>query len=254
MELRRRPIKRYNEAIAAIILASLLALTIISEVQGSWRDQVVITGEAKMACWKANIKIRKTLDGAYTDPITGATLEETTNLMAIAAAFPTTFKLTICVKNDGSTTLTNVIVVDTIKNTVAPFDIEVDKGVVTWNNYSNGKNPWDGIHFGFNELTWDIGTLEPGEMVCLILWIQTLQNSAQQDKYEPTSGDEGDWQDIEINEGATVRATSPFDGLTATTGDITLIIADNGIEGDGIGVIDSPELSYSTPWAEDGYV
>jgi len=210
-----------------------------------WRDEVRITGTAKMGCWEACIRIRKTLDGAYyLNPDTG-TLEGPTPNIHIAADHPTYFYLTICVKNCRTTTLTNIVVTDTIKNTVTPVSWTPEEGV-TWNPPEPDPN-----QFHFNELTWNIGKLEPGETACLEILIQTLPNPSG--KYEPTSGDEGDWQDIEINEGATVTATSPFNGLTATTGSITLIITDNGIEEDGIGVIDSPQLPYSTPWAEDTY-
>jgi len=248
MELRRRSIKSYNEAIATIILASLLALTIIGEVQGSWRDQVAVSGEAKMARWKACVRIRKTLEGAFTNASTGEDITEPTSLIAIAADFPTKFRLIICVMNCEETTLTDVVVTDTIKNTVAPVSWTASKGTVTWDPPVANLSK-----FGFNELTWNIGTIGPGDMECLEILIQTLPNSSGKTKYEPTSGDEGDGQYIEMNGGATVTAISPFDGLTATTGGIRIIIADNGIEGDGIGVIDSPGLPYSTPWAEDSY-
>jgi uncharacterized repeat protein (TIGR01451 family) len=247
MEL-RRPIKRHNEAIATIILALLLALTIIGEVKGSWRDQVLIEGEAKMACWKACVRIRKTLEGAFTNASTGEDLTEPTNLIAIAADFPTKFRLIICAVNCRETTLTDVVVTDTIKNNVAPVSWTASKGTVTWDPPVANLTK-----FHFNELTWNIGTLEPGDMECLEILIQTLPNPSEKTKYETTSGDEGDGQDIEMNEGATVTAISPFDGLTATTEGIRIIITDNGIEGDGIGVIESPELPYSTPWAEDSY-
>ena len=216
--------------------------------------KLYIYGKVKTTSWNACIKIRKTLEGSFTDPYTGEDLEEPTNLIKVSHkpedSFPTKFNLTICVKNCGSTTLTDVIVTDTIKNTVGPRDWELDKGSVSWDN-----GDWDGVHYGFNDLTWIIGSLSPGEKVCLTIMIETLQNP--KDKYEPTSGDDGDSQKIEVNEGATVKATSPYNGLTATTDSITLLITDDDIEDNGIGLIwvyideDTLDvLPYSTNWAK----
>lgn len=231
--------------IYSTLLVLAISLSAVSFAYSGWRDEVTITGTAKTGYWKACIRIRKTLDGAYyLNPDTG-TLEGPTPNIHIAANHPTYFYLTICVKNRRSTTLTNVVVTDTIKNTIAPVSWTPEKGV-TWDPPEASLTK-----FHFNDLTWNIGELEPQETACLKILLQTLPNPTG--KYEPTSGDEGDWQDIEINEGATVTAISPFKGLTATTGSITLIIVDNGIEEDGIGVIESPELPYSTPWAEDRY-
>ena len=231
--------------IYSTLLVLAISLSAVGFAYSGWRDEIRISGTAKMGCWEACILIRKTLDGAYYRNPDTETLEGPTPNIHIAADHPTYFYLTICVKNCRSTTLTSIVVTDTIKNTVAPVSWTPDEGV-TWNPQEPDPN-----QFHFNELTWNIGELGPDETACLEILIQTLPNPSG--KYEPTSGDEGDWQDIEINEGATVSATSPFNGLTATTGSITLIITDNGIEEDGIGLIDSPELPYSTPWAEDSY-
>ena len=91
--------------------------------------------------------------------------------------------------------------------------------------------------------------MDPGDVETLEICIYTLPNPSG--KYEPTSGDEGDGQTIEINEGATVTATSPFGVLSATTEDIMLTITDDGIPDNGLGIIASPTLPYSTPKAED---
>ncbi len=92
--------------------------------------------------------------------------------------------------------------------------------------------------------------LTPGEKACLTIWVETLQNP--EGKYEPTSGDEGDSQDLEINEGATVRATSTFTRLLAITEGITIHIIDDETPQNGLGIIDTT-LPYSTPWAVDTY-
>jgi len=187
-----------------------------------WRDEVRITGTAKMGCWEACIRIRKTLDGAYyLNPDTG-TLEGPTPNIHIAADHPTYFYLTICVKNCRSTTLTNVVVTDTIENNVAPREWYPSKGTVEWESHSPGGGEWDGIHFGFNDLTWNIGTLSSGEEATLEIMIETLQNPTN--KYEPTGT-----QEIEMNRGANVKAESILSSLSATTDEITINIVEGTI-------------------------
>jgi len=211
-----------------------------------WSDRPRIQSTITTGKWKATIRIQKTLIGSYTDPNTGDSLPEPTNLIAIAARFPTRFKLIICVENHGSTGLNNVAVTDTIKNTIAPMEWHPTEGV-NWYNYVSDGGIWDGIHFGLNELTWTIETLAPGEEVCLTIWIETLQNP--EGKYEPTSGDS---QALEINEGATVRATSTFARLSAITEGIIIQIIDDETPENGLGLIDTT-LPCSTPWAVDTY-
>ena len=227
----------------------LVALSLCGVAKSHWSDRPRIQGTITTGKWKSTVRIQKTLIGSYTDPHTGDSLPEPTNLIAIAAGFPTRFKLIICVENRGSTDLKNVAVTDTIKNTVAPREWHPVEGV-SWYNYVPDGGEWDGIHFGFNELTWTIGTLTPGEEACLTIWIETLQNP--EGKYEPTSGDEGDSQDLEINEGATVRATSTFAKLFAITEGITIHIIDDETPENGLGIIDT-SLPCSTPWAVDAY-
>ena len=236
--------------VLAFLSCVLVSFSLCGVAYSHWQDEAKIQGKVKMTCWKACVRIRKTLEGAFIDPITGEPVEEPTNLIAIAADFPTRFKLAICVKNCGSTELKDMVVTDVIKNNIAPREWYPEDGV-SWKNYAPGGKDWDGIHYGFNELTWNIGTLSPGEQRCLTIRIETLQN--MNGKYEPTSGDEGDSQELEKNEGATVKAKSPFSSLSATTEGIIVIIGDDGIPENGLGIIESPELPYSTPWAEDRY-
>ncbi len=227
----------------------LITLSLCGVAYSHWIERIGIQGTATMGKWKANIRIRKTLKGSHTDPHTGDPLQEPTNLIAIAAVFPTRFELIICVENRGSTGLKNVVVKDTIKNTFAPKEWNPTEGV-SWNNYVPDDGEWDGINFGLNELTWAIGMLTPGEKACLTIWVETLQNA--EGKYEPISGDEGDSRDLEINEGATVRATSTFTRLLAITEGITIHIIDDETPQNGLGIIDTT-LPYSTPWAVDTY-
>lgn len=227
----------------------LVVLGLCGVAISHWSDRPRLQGTIKTGKWKSTIRIRKSLMGSYTDPNTGDSLAESTNLIAIAKHFPTMLKLIICVENSGSTSLKNVAVTDTIKNTVAPCKWHPTEGV-SWYNCILDGGGWDGIHFGLNELTWTIGTLAPGEEACLTIWIETLQNP--EGKYEPTSGDEGDGQDLEINEGAFVRATSPFAKLSAITKGITIHVNDDETPGNGLGIIDTA-LPYSTSWAMDSY-
>jgi len=184
------------------------------------------------------------LDGGFTNPATGAPLpldSPNRTHIAIAAAFPSRFLLTIYVENCGGSTLENVVVYDTIKNTITYTDYNPSKGEVS-------IDP-PGEQFQKEKLTWIVGTIESGDTEYLEVYLETLPNPSG--KYEPTSGDEGDWQDIEINEGANVTASSAQGLLKAMTEDITLQIVDDGIEDNGIGLIQSPVLPYYTPWAKD---
>ncbi len=211
--------------IYSTILVLAISLSAVGFAYSGWRDEVRITGTAKMGRWKACIRIRKTLDGAYyLNPDTGE-LEGPTPNIHIAADHPTYFYLTICVKNRRSTTLTNVVVTDTIENNVAPTEWYPSKGSVEWENYSPEGGEWDGIHFGFNDLTWNIGTLTSGEEATLEIVIETLQNpNGKKAKYTPTGT-----QEIEINSGANVKATSILSSLSATTDGITINIVEGTI-------------------------
>ena len=235
--------------ILTILIMITLSLSICGVSYSAWTDNAKIHGQVKMGCWKGCVKIRKTLEGAFTDPYTGLPIEEPTNLIAIAVSSPTLFRLIIGIENCGSTVLTNVVVTDILKNNIAPRSWYPTEGV-SWYDYAPNGEEWDGIHFGFNELTWNVGTLEPDESKYLEIWMETLQNN--NDKYEPTTGDEGDSQELENNEGATVTAKSPFARLSATTEAIRLMIVDDDTAGNGIGSIE-PELPYSTPWAVKRY-
>lgn len=207
-----------------------------------------------MGCWKACVRIMKKVEGAYYLNTQTGEYEGPTNIIDIAADHPTYFKMTIHVSNCKSTTLTNVEVTDTIKNTVAPVSWKTNKGEVDW-------SPWpiDYDDFHFDELTWTIGDLEPYDVVYLEIWLQTLPNPSQGLRYEPTSGDEGGGQSIEINgemdggepDGATVTTESPLMLLTVTTDGLVVNVIGDGVE-DGKGLI-SPELPQETLWAEDRY-
>lgn len=231
------------------LLSSILILTSICGFAYShWSETLHIRGSVTTGRWKACVRIQKTLEGAFTDPETGADLTTPTNLIAIAnTTFPTKFKLTIWVKNCESTKLANIVVTDVIESQIAPTSWTPSKGTVSW---VDEKPPGEPGEFVFDYLTWTIGTLAPRESAYLEIWIETLRNP--KGKYEPTSGDEGDTQDLPINRGAAVMADSPLESLSATTEAITILIGDDDTPENGIGKILTP-LPYSTPWAEDGF-
>jgi len=233
--------------LTALILIPIIALSFVGLAHSHWRETIRIQGTVTTGRWKACVRIQKTLEGAFTNPETGEDITEPTDLIAISASFPTKFKLTIEVKNCESTRLTEVVVTDTILTNVAPIDWTASKGTVSWIDEQPKGEPGE---FIFNKLTWTIRNLNPGKSASLVIWIETLQNPTG--KYEPTSGDEGDGQDLEINEGAKVTAESLLSSLSATTGGITIHIVDDDVEGNGIGRIDT-ELPCSTGWAEDRY-
>ena len=243
----KRRTNKMTPKLIALVLIPIISLSLVGIAHSLWSESLYIEGTVNMGYWKACIRIRKTLEGAFTDPETGVDLTTPTDFIAIAASFPTKFKLTITVENCGLTTLTDVIVTDTIKTNVANVDWTASEGTVFWYDHHPGGKPGD---FIFNDLTWTIETLAPGESASLMIDIETLRNP--QDKYEPTSGDEGDSQDLEINEGATVTAETSLATLSATTGGITLQIVDDNTPENNIGSI-ATNLPYSTAWAEDRY-
>lgn len=242
--------KKVMNRVSLLLFVTIVASSLIGVIYGGWTDRIEIQGSAKMAHWKPRIEIRKTLDGTFTDAKTGETLTEASQYIAIAAQFPSLFKITIEVRNTGSVPVYDIVVTDVIENTVAPSDISVTQG--SYNVVSDGKNnePWDGEHFGFNEITWDVGTLQPGEEAVMTVWISTLMNPSG--KYEPTSGDEGDGQDIEMNRGAKCVAMCFLGELRCETQGITIVIIDDGIEDNKIGLIETP-LPFVTPWSVDFY-
>jgi len=235
-----------NKTIGITFLLLMLALGTIGYSYSHWKDTIYIQGTITTATQKeACIKIMKLLNGSFTNSTTGEDLTEPTQYIAVAANFPTKFQLIIIVKNCGTVDITDPVT-DVIENTVEPINYTASKGTVEWY-----KNHTTGGEFVQNFLNWTIGTLVPNEQAKLEIWIQTLPNASQKDKYEPTSGDEGDSQNIEINRGATITATSELGHLSATTENITLTIADDSVQDNNLAIISTPPLPYSTPWTQD---
>lgn len=235
-----------NKTTGIIFVLLMLALGTTGYSYSHWSKTIHIQGTITTGTWEeeASVRIMKTLNGSFTNPVTGEDLlEPNTTHIAIAADFPTKFQLIIIVENNGTVDITNMVA-DVVENNVEPFTWTPSKGTVTWVNDTSG-----GSGFVQNHLTWNIGTLVPNERASLEIWIWTLPNNSG--KYEPTSGDEGDWQYLDINRGANVTATYDFGTLFAETEGIILAIIDDGIQGNGIGLISAPTLPYSTPWAWD---
>lgn len=235
-----------NKTIGITFTLLLLALALTGYSYSHWTKTIIIQGTITTATTKtACVRIMKTLNGSFTDPYNGQDLTEPTQYIAVASTtFPTKFQLTITVENCGTVPITDAVY-DVIENTVEPINATPTKGTVDW--YYNHTT---GGEFVQNFLNWTIGTLAPNETASLEIWIQTLPNPAKESKYEPTSGDEGDWQYLEINRGAHLTATSELGPLEATTEGITLTITDDDTPGNGIAII-TPTLPYSTPWAQD---
>jgi hypothetical protein len=185
----------------------------------------------------------KILNGSFTNPTTGQDQTEPTPYIAVASTtFPTKFQLIITVENTGTINIADAVY-DVIENNVEPINATATKGTVSWINKTTAQG------FVQNTLNWTIGTLIPNEEATIEIWIQTLKNPAG--KYEPTSGDEGDSQYLEINRGANITATSEVGTLLAQTENITLTIEDDNTPGNNLAIITSPTLPYSTPWATD---
>lgn len=233
--------RRSSEKVFYLFVVIIASLSLTSIVYSHWYEELYLNGQVTSGYWSQDIRIRKSLYGAFTDPVTGEVVEVPTQLIGVATDFPTRFLLIITVENLGGE-MHNVGVTDVIKNTVIPVKeiCEADAGTLEWVDIIKKNSD-----FQFNYLTWTIGTIKTGETLEARIWIETLPNPSG--KYEPTSGDEGDGQYIEINSGATLWIETGEGTFSATTDDIIIQISDNGVEGDDIGVI-SPDLPIITDW------
>lgn len=233
-----------NRTVSIVFLTLLLTLTISGYSYTHWTETIHIQGTITTAKAKiASVRIMKTLNGSFTDPYTGVDIATPTNLIHVGTAkspgWPTKFQLIITVENNGTIPVTDTVY-DVIENNVEPINATPSKGTVEW--YYNKTT---GGQFVQNFLKWTIGTLNPGEVATLEIWIQTLPNPSG--KYEPTSEN----QPLEINRGATIKATSELGPLEATTESITLYIVDTDVPDDPNIAVITPTLPYSTPWASD---
>ena len=248
----KRKTKTHLPKIGVIFIVLILALASISITYAGLTANISIHGTVTTGEWGKCFCIRKTLDGSYTDPVTGDDIDPPNydlNLIHQSdkndIGFPTKFKLTIEVSNNCNEDLTDVIVTDKIGNQVAPREIlEITHGTVIFTPEGLTRQS-----FGHDDMEWNIGVLPSGETAVLTILIETLKNPSG--KYEPTS----EHQDIPINDGgAEVTAeTSQGDTLNAKTDKITLYIEPYGTsedddDNDNLAIIATPHLPHSTPW------
>jgi hypothetical protein len=245
--LKRRRNKSLKVGLIFLTILFILASTSIS--YSLWNEGLSIDGMVHTGVWgEPNLCIQKSVDGSYTDPVTGKDLTVPNydlNLIHRSSrkdpGFPTKFKLKFELENSGTETYTDVSVSDKIGNIVAPrIIITITHGSVTFQPYGLDRQK-----FGHDFMHWNIGTLSAGETAILEIWIETLKNKPG--LYEPTSED----QSIVVNDlGAGVTATNS-EGLIvyAETEGITIDIDPYEEPNDNIAIIAAPELPYATPWA-----
>lgn len=258
-----------SKGIAILIIAPIIMMSFVGSAYPLWYKEFYVQGTVTTGSWeRACVEVSKTLNGSFTDPYSGKETATPTQLIHIGTGstpkisggeelliyadgdplcpvtpeeFPSLFQLIIIVRNCGDVELTGVQVSDRIGPGIGPKNASQS---LIWTNVSNPS--------GFTKyfFTWTIGTLQPGESAMLVIWLETQKNPAG--AYEPTSGDKGDWQYLEVNgdsdhkTGARVDAYALGTALTAVTTNITLRISDDGTPGNRIGVISSPVLPFTT--------
>ena len=261
---RRRRSDRYILSLT-VLLVLALSLSLIGYGYALWSQNLYIEGTIKTGDFikdVASIRIRKTLEGVFTNPYNGLEQDTGVNLIHVynktgenVYNWASIFKLTIVVENNGTTELTDVLVRDRIGTNIGPitappgsYNYSVTAGTVSWLSYAPGHNPWDFIHFGWSEFNWTIPTLNKGESATIVIWLKTLMNP--EDKWEPTSAD----KTYDVNDGASVVASTIYNHVTlsATTQGISLIVDGYIRPESSIATIANP-LPYSTPWACDKY-
>jgi hypothetical protein len=237
-----------REALVLFAVA-LISLGLCGTAYSSWRERLRVRATVTTGRWRACVRIGVTLDGAYTDPVTGASLDYPNRThVALGSNFSTRFKMTYTVRNCRSTLLTGVVVTDAIMDSLAPTEWSVSAGSVAWRNQTNGSTR-DGSQGGLNELRWDVGDLEPGGSAVLVCWLVTLPD--ERGLYAPSMGENRSMETFAVNLGAAVRASSTFSRLSARTRGITISIADDGRREGPVKI--EKGLPSSTPWAEGRY-
>ena len=236
-----------REALALFVVA-LISLGLCGTAYSSWRERLRVRATLTTGRWRACVRIGVTLDGAYTDPVTGEELKYPNRThVAPGANFSTRFKLTYTVRNCRSTPLTGVVVTDAVGDSLAPTEWSASAGSVDWHNQTNRRTR-DGPRGGLNELRWEVGDLEPGESAVLVCWLSTLPD--ERGRFAPSQGENGSVGILEVDMGAVVRASSAFSSLSARTRGIRIYIGDGSGEGPSRIMKGLPR---STPWAEGRY-
>ncbi|MGQ9781605.1 MAG: hypothetical protein ACUVQ8_05045 [Nitrososphaeria archaeon] len=264
MRRKRNQSKVYKASLAILVIWAL-SLSLIGYGYALWSESLRINGTIETGEFTkevASIRIRKTLEGVFTNPYNGFEQSTPVNLIHVynktgqnVYNWPSILKLTIIVENNGTTTLTNILVKDTIGTNIGPiaaspesYNYSATSGTVIWLSYAPPHDPWDFLHFGWSKFNWTIPTLNPGESATIVIWLRTLMNP--KDKWEPTDYD----KTISVNDGASVVAFATYNGVTlsAQTQGISLIVDGYIRPESSIAEVLNP-LPYSTPWACDKY-
>jgi len=262
---RSRRRSKVFKATLTILLVWTLSLTLVGYGYALWSEELQIQGTiqtGEFAKDLASIRIKKTLEGVFTNPNNGLEQSTPVNLIhvynktgSIIYNWTSILKLTIVVENNGTTTLSNILVKDKIGSNIGPiatppgvYNYSVTQGTVTWLSYKPPKDPWDYVHFGWSEFNWTIPTLNPGDGATMVIWLRTLMNPSG--RWEPTAQN----KELDVNDGASVTASTVYSGVTlsAQTDGISLNINGYIRPTCSIATILNP-LPYSTPWASDKY-
>jgi len=227
----------------------IVALGLCGVARSRWNSPLRMRATATTGVWKARVRIRSTLEGAYTDPQSGGRLPHPVNSMAVSAGFPTLFRFTIQVRNVGSTTLEVVSVTDVVMDGLAPRGWRPETGVA-WRNHTFEDPDDNGTTAVHREMTWYIGALSPGEEARLVIWLETTPDP--EELFHPLASDDEGEHAFAFNVGSRVTARSPFSRLAAKARAMEIIVYDDGIPGNGVALI-LTGLPLSTAWAEDRY-
>lgn len=227
----------------------IVALGLCGVTRSRWNDPLRMRATATTGVWKARVRIRTTIDGAYTDPRSGDQIPDPVKEIAVSAGFPTLFRFTIHVRNMGSTALEGVSVSDVIMDELAPRGWRPESGV-TWRNHTLDDPNKNGTAAVLREVTWNIGGINPGEDARLVIWLETTSDPEK--LFHPLAGDGEGKNALAFNVGSRVTARSPFSRLAAKARALEIIVYGDSVHGNGVAVIVT-ELPLSTPWAEDRY-
>jgi len=227
----------------------IVALGLCGVARSRWNTPLGMRATATTGVWKARIRIRSTVEGAYTDPHSGMQLPHPVNSIAVSAGFPTLFRLTIRVRNMGSTTLEGVSVRDVFMDELAPAGWRPETGI-TWCNHTLDDPNENGTTAILKEMSWNIGSLDTGEEARLVIWLETTPNTEK--LFHPMASDEGGEHTFAFNVGSRVTARSPFSRLAAKARAMEIVVYYDLTSGNRDAIIVTG-LPLSTPWAEDRY-
>jgi len=227
----------------------IVALGLCGVARSRWNSPLRMRATASTGVWKARVRIRSTIDGAYTDPYSGGQLLHPVNSIAVSAGFPTLFRFTIQVRNTGSTTLEGVSVTDVIMDGLSPRGWRPETGVA-WRNYTLDDPNDNGTTIVHREVAWFIGVLSPGEEARLVICLETTPSPEKM--FHPMARDDGGEHTLSFSVGSRVMARSPFSRLSVKARAMEIIVYHDGTSGDGVAAIVTG-LPLSTPWVEDRY-